>query len=61
MSNIASLEAELSRQRSINHELRSELSTISNGGNRAYDRLEKFTSKICTTLEYSYSLLDVSN
>lgn len=61
MSNIASLEAELSRQRSINHELRSELSTISNGVNRAYDRLEKFNSKICTTLENSNSQLDDSN
>lgn len=61
MSNIASLEAELSRQRSINQELRSELSTISNGVNRAYNQLERFNSKICTTLEKSNSYLDDSN
>lgn len=60
MSNIASLEAELERQRSINRELQSELSTISYGVNRAYDRLEKFNGKICNTLDSSESHLNDS-
>ena len=61
MSNIASLEAELSRQKSLNRELLNELNTISAGVNRAHDRLEKFNSKICTALENSNSRLDDSN
>lgn len=61
MSDIGSLEAELSRQRSINQQLQSELSTISYGVNHAYDRLENFNSKICNTLESSRSYLDDSH
>lgn len=60
MSSIASLEAELSRQRSINHELHSELNTISYGVNRAYDRLESFNTKVCNTLDSSRQYLDDS-
>lgn len=60
MSDIASLEAELSRQRSINNELQSELNTISYGVNRAYDRLESFNGKICSALDGSKSRLDDS-
>lgn len=61
MSSIASLEAELSYERSRNYELQSELSTITSGVNRAYDRLERFNSKICTALDNSNSYLDDSN
>lgn len=60
MSNIASLEAELERQRAINRELNSELSTISYGVSRAHDRLEKFNSKICSAMDSSRSFLDDS-
>lgn len=60
MSNIASLEAELDRQRSINRELYSELNTISHGVNRAHDRLENFNSKMCNALDTSRSYLDDS-
>ena len=61
MSNISSLEAELSRQRSINSQLRSELSTISNGVSRAQRQLESFNDRINTTLENSRAHLDDSN
>lgn len=60
MSDIASLEAELSRQRSINSELQSELNTITYGVNQAYDRLEGFNGKICDALDTSRSRLDDS-
>jgi len=61
MSDISSLEAELSRQRAINRELENELSTISYGVNRAYDRLESFNRKICNVLDTSRAQLDDSH
>ena len=60
MSSIASLEAELDRQRAINRELHSELNTISYGVSRAHDRLESFNSKVCNTLDTSYRSLNDS-
>ena len=60
MSSIASLEAELSRQRSINNELHRELSTITCGVQRAHDRLERFNSKMCNTLDSSFHHLTES-
>ena len=60
MSSIASLEAELARQRAINRELQSELSTITYGVNRAHDRLENFNAKVCNTLDTSYRVLSDS-
>lgn len=60
MSNIASLEAELARQRAINRELQSEINTISYGVNRAHDRLENINAKICNTLDTSYRSLNES-
>ena len=57
MSNIASLEAELARQRSINRELQSELATVANGVSRAQRNLEQFNTKICNTLESSRNFL----
>lgn len=60
MSNIASLEAELSRQRSINNELRSELNTITYGVQRAHDRLENFNSRVCNALDGSFQHLNAS-
>lgn len=58
MSDIGSLEAELSRQQSINQQLQSELNTIEYGVNRAYDRLESFNGKICNSLDTSRKYLD---
>jgi len=60
MSNIASLEAELSRQRSINNELRSELNMIESHVSSAYNRLENFNQSICNRLDTSRSRLDES-
>lgn len=60
MSSIASLEAELSRQQSINRELERELSVISSGVDRAHSRLENFNSRICSTLDTSRAYLDDS-
>ena len=57
---IASLEAELSRQQSINYELRSELNTIASGVNRAYERLENERSKIANALDHSNNMLEQS-
>lgn len=62
MSNIASLEAELARQRSINRELQSELATIANGVSRAHNSLESFNQKIINTLDASRNhLSDADN
>lgn len=61
MSDISRLENELSRQRAINQELHSELNTISYGVNSAYNRLERFNSAICSTLDNSRSHLDESH
>ena len=60
MSDIGSLEAELSRQRSINQQLRNELSTIEYGVSRAQNRLEQFNNRICTALENGRDHLNVS-
>ena len=60
MSDISGLEAELSRQRSINQELRSELNTIEYGVRRANDRLEQFNSRICNALDTGRQYLDDS-
>ena len=60
MSDISSLEAELSRQRSINQQLRSELSTIEYGVSRAHSRLEDFNNKICNALENGRNNLNAS-
>ena len=57
---IASLEAELSRQRSINAQLQSELNTITYGVNNAYSRLENFNSKVCNALDNSHAYLNDS-
>ena len=61
MSDISSLEAELSRQRSINHQLRSELSAIEYGVRNAHDRLERFNSRICNALENGRNHMDASS
>lgn len=58
MSSIASLEAELSRQRAINRELISELNTITNGVSRAHNNLERFNQKILNTLDASRNHLN---
>ena len=60
MSSIASLEAELSRQRSINAQLRGELNTIEYGVRNAHNRLEQFNNKICTAMENSRNYMDDS-
>ena len=60
MSDIASLEAELSRQQSINRELQYELNLIASGVNRAYNRLENFNRKICNVMDTSTAILDDS-
>ena len=60
MSSIASLEAELSRQQSINRELQYELNLISSGVSNAYNRLENFNRKICNVMDTSTSMLDDS-
>lgn len=60
MSSIASLEAELERERSLNRELESELSTIESGVCSANNRLENFNNQICSALDESYSLLNDS-
>lgn len=60
MSDIGSLEAELSRQRSINQRLRSELNTIEFGVSRANSRLEQFNSRICDALENGRNHLNAS-
>lgn len=60
MSDIASLEAELSRQQSINRELQYELNLIASGVNNAYNRLENFNRKICNVMDTSKSMLDDS-
>lgn len=57
---IASLEAELSHQRSINNRLRNELGTIEHGVRSAHNRLESFNSKICNRLESGRNYLDES-
>lgn len=58
---IASLEAELARQRSINNELHRELNIITSGVSRAHNRLENFNSKVCNTLDSSSQYLDDSD
>ena len=60
MSDIASLEAELSRQQSINRELQYELNLIASGVNSAYNRLENFNRKICNVMDTSTAMLDDS-
>lgn len=60
MSSIASLEAELSRERSINNELHRELSTITCGVQQAQNRLERFNSKMCNALDSSFQHLTES-
>ncbi|MBQ9167949.1 MAG: hypothetical protein IJX67_06030 [Oscillospiraceae bacterium] len=60
MSDIASLEAELRRQQSINRELQYELNLIASGVNNAYNRLENFNKKICNVMDTSKSMLDDS-
>lgn len=61
MSSIASLEAELERQRSINRQLQSELSTIEFGLSSARNRLENYNSKVCHTLDSSENYLNDSD
>ena len=60
MSDISSLEAELSRQRSINYQLRQELNTIEYGVRNAHNRLENFNSRICGALQSGRNFLDDS-
>lgn len=60
MSNIASLEMELSRQRSINNELHNQLNIIASGVSRAHNKLENFNTKINKTLDAGRAHLDES-
>lgn len=50
---VASLEAELSRQKAINRELRQELSEIEASANNSYQMLESCNREICNTLDAS--------
>ena len=57
---VSSLEAELSRQKQINHELRQELNEIEYGVTSGYRTLEACNEQICTTLGKSHQLLENS-
>ena len=57
---VSSLEAELSRQNQINHELRQELNEIEYGVTSGYRTLEACNEQICTTLGKSHQLLENS-
>ncbi len=61
MSNIASLEAELSRQQSLNSELKAELAEISYGVSQGYDKLESCNSSIQQKLNDSAAKLEDSH
>lgn len=61
MSSISSLEAELSRQKAINRELRSQLSEIESGVLAGYNALEACNQQICQTLNASAEKLASSH
>lgn len=50
---VSSLEAELSRQKAINRELRQELSEIEYGVSKGYNALEECHNRICNTMNAS--------
>ena len=58
---ISSLEAELSRQKSINRELRSELAEVESGVRAGYNTLEDCNRRICETLDASADKLQDSH
>ena len=61
MSNIAALRAELSRQESINRELRAQLNEIYQGVSRADQSLTSFRNAACSVLETSTQRIQASH
>ena len=57
MSDISSLQAELSRQQRINAELRSELNEIYMGVSQAQNEMSSFRNHVCGTLENSTNMI----